>query len=949
VRIEKLTTISFPGFYILLFFACGLFLLPGFAQAQVPMPGEIVINELMWMGMGGVASDEWVEFYNPSSSDLTLETCHLENKTGKIIVQNSVLLDKSIQAGGFFVVSYKTSDESKINYQSAKLLSYLALSNTELEVKLVCLGEIIDTAGSGSAPLAGENGTVKKSMERNVKAGDGKIVDSWHTCLAPSNLDADSLDCATPGLANSGISELKPDSIPEPLPTSTDIRLNEIFPYPANGGKEFIELYNFGNSLVDLTGFSIEDGAGHKLILEPAAPLTAGGFYFFEGILYLNNTGEEKVTLYDKNGKELDSISYLDSKENQSWSRDGSDWKWSTTATPGMANIITAKEPPGENPLDDRSDTGNDPPPPKIKLNEIYPYPASGEKEFVELINDDTLAVDLSGWKIGDAAGHKKSLASTNLINPDGYYYLEDDFYLNNSGDENVYLYDSSDTVIDSVSYSGAKENQSWSRDGADWKWSTTSTPGATNIITAESKPAEDPDDEPVDETIYLGDLYLSEILPNPKDNEEENEYIEIYNSGSEKSSLKDWKLKDSGKTVHNFPDGAEIESDGYFAIYRKDYKFALNNSGGETVSLIDPDGHIVSKVDYEKAKENVSYNFDPLENSWSWSKYLTPGEENTFNQDPKIKMTQDKNIYKDMWANFSIKVRDPEKEKTKITWDFGDGHKSYKSKTRHRYEKKGKYEVALTVFDGSEETVKKLKIDVKDFPKYDLEVVAICPNPKGKDADNEWLMVKNNSDKKVDLENWSIATGAKKLVNHPIRSSIEIKPGETKKLTRKDALFSLPNKKAKLEIRYPNGKSAFKMDYEKDKILEDEIYERIDKKWAWITPTQPQKSKSEPVEIVREDETDYQKLIDENMGMFSSENEPVWTTDRVFSENKNIRTDLVPLKNQRKLYIAYDNETNDQSYSFTPPISHQHWIFNFTTYLNTLLARIKAVQLGIL
>lgn len=805
MRTEKLTIISFPGFFISTLFACGLFLLPGFVKAQVPLPGEIIINELMWMGMGSATSDEWLELYNPTSSDLTLETCHIENKTGKVIVSNANMADKSIPAGGYFVASYKAPEESKINYPSAKILSYLALSNTELEIKLICLGEIIDTAGNGAIPPAGENGTVKKSMERKAEPGNGVDTTSWQTCFSPINLDTDSTDCATPGGANSRASDPDPEPEPEPIPAATDIRLNEIFPSPASGGKEFIELVNFGKSPVDLTGFSLEDGAGHKLSLEPATPLTAGGFYFFEGNLYLNNTGEEKITLYDKDGKELDSTSYLDPKENRSWSRDNDGWKWSTTATPGTVNIITA-----------------------------------------------------------------------------------------------------------------------------------------------ETEPDDDSDDEPADDTIYPGDVYLSEILPNPKDDEEKNEYIEIYNTGSEKVSLKDWKLKDLGKTGYKFPDDTDIESGEYLAIYREDFTFALNNSGAESVSLIDPDGHIISKVSYDKTKEDVSYNFAPLENAWSWSKYLTPGAENTFNKDPKIKITKDKNFYKNMWANFSVKVRDPEKEKVKVTWDFGNDHKSYKEKTRHRYEKKGKYEVSLTVFDGSEETVKKFRVEVKDFPKYEMEVVSLCPNPKGKDADNEWLLVKNDSGKKVDLENWSIATGTKNLVNHPIRESIEIEPGETKKLTRKDALFSLPNKKGKLELRYPNGKRAFKMDYEKDKILEDETYERIDGRWVWITPPQPQEAAAVNEEVPL-DEIDYQKLIEENLGMFSSERLWPWNINSVFSENKNIRTELVQLKNNRKLYIAYDNDTNDRMYSFTPPVSHCHWISGLTEYINTLMAKVKSVQLGIL
>jgi hypothetical protein len=109
-------------------------------------------------------------------------------------------------------------------------------------------------------------------------------------------------------------------------------------------------------------------------------------------------------------------------------------------------------------------------------------------------------------------------------------------------------------------------------------------------------------------------------------------------------------------------------------------------------------------------------------------------------------------------------------------------------------------------------------------------------PNPKGLDK-NEWVEIENKSKKKVNLESWSIATGWKKLINHPIREKFEIKPGKSKKLTKKICAFTLVNTKDKIELRSPNGETVQKIKYDhgKDSISEDELYSNVDGKWQWL------------------------------------------------------------------------------------------------------------------
>ncbi|HPN96192.1 MAG TPA: lamin tail domain-containing protein [Candidatus Moranbacteria bacterium] len=208
------------------------------------------------------------------------------------------------------------------------------------------------------------------------------------------------------------------------------------------------------------------------------------------------------------------------------------------------------------------------------------------------------------------------------------------------------------------------------------------------------------------------------------------------------------------------------------------------------------------------------------------------------------INIKTDKEIYPNIYANFKVEYSGATSA-TKYTWNFGDGHKSYKQKTRHKYNNEGKYQASVTI-RGDKSAIKNFELEVKDFNAPKVKITAIVPNPKGKDS-GEYILIQNKSKKKINLLNWSIATGWKNLYNHPIKKDFVIKKGETKKLTKKISLFTLNNTKTKLELRTPSGEAVQKIKYnrKKDKIEEDEIFEISGKKWEWNKP--PTDTKKEP------------------------------------------------------------------------------------------------------
>jgi len=643
---------------------------------------------------------------------------------------------------------------------------------------------------------------------------------------------------------------------------------------------EFVELYNPTNQNIDLSKWDLKrktKSGNESNILNNIKGIIFAGDYFL--IIPRASCGDDKdkecftggikaddryttnsylakdntVLLYDNKGKLIDRVGWgfasdaegentLNVPDNCSLQRKSKDGEIQDTGN-NREDFKVCKNPnpqnsSGEDNEDEGSNEGDEDNKnkddistvysSKIRINELVPNPKGSDRdyEYIELYNYGDKEIDLENWEFKDAnilkKRNKKGKKLSGIILPKKYSAFYKTVSLNNNGDE-IKLFNPKGDEIDSVNYSNAKENFSYSFNGGKWEWTPFLTPGKANQFKVKKN--------------YIHTVYINEILPNPHGDEKLNEYIELYNFGDQTIDLSGWILKDSSKSgKFIFPDNSRVDSRSFLLIYRPDFKFAMNNSGTEKICLLDPDEKTASRVSYFNAKENISYNFNGR--GWRWSRFLTPGAENKFNSLPKIEIKKDKKVYKNIYADFKVKINDPDEDKIKVVWDFGDGRKSYKKKTRHKYKETGKYSASLKVFDGSEEIIKKFKIKVKKFPRPKVRITRLLPNPKGKDSELEWIEIKNKSKKKINLKNWSIATGtsSKKITNHPIREDFFIRPGKVKKIMRNLSKFSLNNKKCRIELRYPDGKVAYKIKYKKEGgVKDDEIYEKVKGgKWQW-------------------------------------------------------------------------------------------------------------------
>ena len=674
------------------------------------------------------------------------------------------------------------------------------------------------------------------------------------------------------------------------------IIINEIQVAGVSSNDELIELFNPTNAAIDLEGYKLskktKTGSSESTLVSTtkfSGTIEAHGYFLIAHTSYKDEisadlsyssstyyiSSDNTVFLYGKDGTLLDKVGFgavdhsnsesspaLNPDTNQSIERtdftdtndNAADFSINTSPSPQNKSIIEdgGEESPGDGVFPEDTANINDTAPntstfcaatsSNIRLNEIFPYPESGN-EFVEIINTGGSCVDISGWKIMDDAGHKKEFPENSTMGPGEYFFLEGNLYLNNDSDT-IYLLgkDSSakNDALDNIQYVNAQKNFSFSFDEQTWRWTSESTPESENIFDAPADNETISDINSGSVNISAAEkIYLNEILPHPKGDEKTGEFIEIVNQENEPVDLFGWTIRDGSKTgKYIFKEHVEIDFGEYLAIYRPESKLALNNST-ESVTLFNPQGEITSNVSWDKTLEGSSYNYDDA--NWKWSKYLTPGKENKFDSPPVVKISKIKTAYKDLYTEFSVKAKDKETKKLKYTWDFGDGKQSYLAKTSHKYLDTGKYTVTLTVGDDSQTVEKSFVLAVKKYPRPNLEIIRIVPNPIGNDSDGEIVEIRNNSGKKIELQGWKIATGSgSKMNNHLINDGISLEPNETKMITREMCKFSLNNKTGKIQLVMPDGKVTDVVEYQKEKIADDEAYVRINNEWQWITPNSP-------------------------------------------------------------------------------------------------------------
>ena len=86
----------------------------------------------------------------------------------------------------------------------------------------------------------------------------------------------------------------------------------------------------------------------------------------------------------------------------------------------------------------------------QIFINEVSPV---SSPEWVELFNDSGEDVDITGWKLIDAANNIKTFSSASISAHGFYVYENSSGWLNNTGQESLFLKNMTNETIDSLVY----------------------------------------------------------------------------------------------------------------------------------------------------------------------------------------------------------------------------------------------------------------------------------------------------------------------------------------------------------------------------------------------------------------------------------------------------------------------------------------------------------------
>lgn len=330
-------------------------------------------------------------------------------------------------------------------------------------------------------------------------------------------------------------------------------------------------------------------------------------------------------------------------------------------------------------------------------INEImYDLAGSDDNhEWVEIKNISVGDIDLTGWKFNDGSNHNLNLPPKNggqgslVIPSGGYAILADraDVFLSdypgfsgividtvmslNNAAEILKIIDADGQTVEQISYDnslGANgDGYSLERTGdyiaqfcpaRDLGGSvglennpncySKPSPTATIAITPSFSPtplsdlkaslAENEAATGISKAIVV-ELIINEFVPNPVGSDEENEWIEIYNSGQNDVALIGWKLQDLSGKAYNF-DAEEIKAQGYLVLSRNITKISINNDA-ETLSLIAPDSTEAFKISFT-AGSKEGYSFSRFgSNDWRWTNILTPGEANQYSDDANLSVSQ--------------------------------------------------------------------------------------------------------------------------------------------------------------------------------------------------------------------------------------------------------------------------------------------------------------------
>lgn len=261
-----------------------------------------------------------------------------------------------------------------------------------------------------------------------------------------------------------------------------DVRINEFQIEPA----EAVELVSTGNEIIDVSGWYLDDNGGKSFYTIPeGTTIDPHSCLVVTGSFNLNKSSADSVRLFNStadpataNAVVIDAHDYDKSPgADTSFQRnpDGED-TWETgTASLGKWNkdgttclvvptaTVTPTPPSPSSPTPQTTPTPQTSPISNISLSEVMVAPESGDKEWIELYNDNAFEVTLLSWFLDDVADGGSAPVEFSLTLPaEGYgvYELSSAIF-NNSGDH-IRLLNTAQEEQDIFEYTSSEKGMTW-------------------------------------------------------------------------------------------------------------------------------------------------------------------------------------------------------------------------------------------------------------------------------------------------------------------------------------------------------------------------------------------------------------------------------------------------------------------------------------------------------
>lgn len=408
------------------------------------------------------------------------------------------------------------------------------------------------------------------------------------------------------------------------------ISINEINSSP----DDWVEIMNASNEDKDISGYELRDNSDdHRWRFPEGSTIEAQGFFAIDaktsGTVYDDQTKEYKagtfeeaigigsgdsIRLYDKKGTLIDSYSWT-----KHASFDGDNQKASYGRYPDGSGAFTlTKETKGKKNEAIKSN---------VVINEIE---SNGDStDWVEIINNDTRDVDISGWYIldSDPAGHKSETSplkdGTVIKSGESYVFDQNkDFTFGLGNDDSVTLYDASGNIVDTFCWTG-HANGVYARipDGSgNLVQFPTSTKGRKNKI--------------------INPVVINEVQSNDPNNGPD--WIELANPTDSDIDVSNIIIKDSkDKNPYTIKEGTTIKAGEFLVIYGDETGangFAFGLGKGDSVRLFE-NGELIAEAKWPQDQHtSPTWGLYPDANGKEYrnTDEATPNGANSFADIPK-------------------------------------------------------------------------------------------------------------------------------------------------------------------------------------------------------------------------------------------------------------------------------------------------------------------------